>query len=113
MIITELPQTEVTILRLSGRFDSESRSDFKSAVWKAEAAGAKHIVINFQDVPEIDSTALGVLVFLQKDLRLRNARLSLACPQGYVRKVIDLLSLEKIIPVYEKEEAAVSSPALV
>ena len=100
MKVSEQQQDGATILNLQGRFDFGSRKEFKDTIDRLQAGGCRHIILDLEGVSFVDSSALGLLVIAHQNLKLKEARLSLVKPQAYVRQVLDLANVPKMIPVY-------------
>ncbi|RMH08387.1 MAG: STAS domain-containing protein [Nitrospirae bacterium] len=112
MTITQRTVPGAIILDLSGRFEFTVRKTFTAALEKAQEHPERHIVLNFQGVPFVDSAALGLLALAHQTLKLNNGRLSIAAPQEYVRKILDLANFPKFIPVYNSVDEAVMQHAM-
>ncbi len=98
------------VLNISGRFDFAGRKVFTDSMRKVQEGPVTHVILNFQNVPYVDSAALGLLALAQQNLKLKNVRLSVANPQDYVKKVFELANLPKFIPMFPSiQEAAQSS----
>ncbi|MBN2333499.1 MAG: STAS domain-containing protein [Deltaproteobacteria bacterium] len=61
--------------------------------------GLKHLVVDLGDVPNIDSSALGVLFSLYKHLVQKNGSLVLLRPTGMVAEVVHITHMEKIVQI--------------
>ncbi len=108
--VTQETQNGATVLNIYGRFEFKGRKVFTDSMRKVQEGPVTHVILNFQNVPYVDSAALGLLALAQKNLKLKNARVSIANPQDYVKKVFDLANLPKFIPLFPSvQEAAQSS----
>src|SRR3989339_665819 len=95
-IATELAAGKAT-LKLNGRFDFHSHRDFRTAYESAlEQAGIKEIVINFQDVDYLDSSALGMLLLLREKAEAAGKSVSLVSLQGMVKQVLEIANFGKL-----------------
>ncbi len=111
MNITESFQNGVKVLRLSGKFDSPSRHEFQTAIGKPGQGGARHIILNLQGVTFLDSAALGLLANMHREFTAQGIHLSLVNPQDYVKRVLELVKMDKLFSVHATEEQARSSMA--
>ncbi len=99
-IATELVAGKAT-LKLNGRFDFHSHRDFRTAYESAlEQAGVKEIVINFQDVDYLDSSALGMLLLLREKAEAAGKTVSLVSLQGMVKQVLEIANFGKLFSVH-------------
>ena len=102
----------VIVLDLEGRFDFAARKSFKDMVERIQKDGCTHIIINMERVSFVDSSALGLLVITSQNLKCKQAMLSIVNPQPYVRQVLDLANVPKMVQVYSSlEEAKRLSPS--
>ncbi|GJL50917.1 STAS domain-containing protein [Candidatus Nitrospira salsa] len=100
MQITEQQEDSVVVLELEGRFDFGARKVFKDAVERLQKEGCSHIIINMEHVSFVDSSALGLLVIAHQNLKVKHAQLSLVNPQPYVRQVLDLANVPKMVQIF-------------
>ena len=91
---------EKIVVALSGEFDSygsmEIHPEFKNLVEDEEVRDVK---INMKDVRFIDSSGIGEIVFLFKALREVRRGLELTGVHGQVKDVLELLKIDKAIPI--------------
>lgn len=111
MTITESFQNGVKVLRLSGKFDSHARHEFQTAIGKAKQGGACHIILNLQGVTFLDSAALGLLANMHREFTSQGIHISLVNPQDYVKRVLELVKMDKLFSIHATEEQARSSMA--
>jgi anti-anti-sigma factor len=88
------------VLKLSGRFDFHSHRDFRAAYETAlEDAAVRQIVINFQDVDFLDSSALGMLLLLREKAETAGKTVALVSLQGMVKQVLEIANFGKLFSV--------------
>lgn len=97
--ISSSMQDKIHTLKLSGRFDFHVRKSFQTAIEQARAAESRRIILNFVDVPFIDSAGLGLLMLAKKNLVDSQCELTLAIPPGYVMEVMNLANMGKMFPI--------------
>jgi len=66
------------------------------------------IIINFERVKFLSSAVLGKLISLHKRVLLEKGRLGLCNINKDVRQVFKITRLDKLIPIFDSEEEAVS-----
>jgi anti-anti-sigma factor len=103
MNITQENVQGQAIVHLDGRFDFGARKDFKDAVEQATQGGAP-IVLDLGKVTFVDSSALGLLVICHQNLKSKNIPFYLVNPQTYVKQVLDLANIGKMISLYPSLE---------
>jgi anti-anti-sigma factor len=99
------------ILDVVGDLTYAHRAVFKAAVEKARQAGCRNLIVNLEQVRFVDSAGLGLLVLVSQNLKLQQAQISMLKPQSYVREIMSLANIPKMIPIYEREEDALMARA--
>ena len=89
-----------TLVHLDGRFDFGARKTFKDAIDGAAEEG-NPVVLDLEKVTFVDSSALGLLVICHQNLKNKNIPFYLVNPQTYVKQVLDLANIGKMIPTYQ------------
>jgi len=89
-----------TILYLEGRFDFGARKIFKEAVDGVSVEGSS-VVLDLEKVTFVDSSALGLLVICHQNLKNKHVSFFLVNPQTYVKQVLELANIGKMIPIYQ------------
>jgi anti-sigma B factor antagonist len=82
---------------------SEHLNDF---VKKLMDEGARKLVVNLNDIPQIDSSGISVLVKISIALARLGGALHLVTGQGRVRDALTVTRLVEAIPTFETEAAA-------
>jgi len=70
------------------------------------AKGARKVIINLNEIPQIDSSGISALVKLSISLARQGGGLHLVCGEGRVRDALTVTRLVEAIPTYESESAA-------
>lgn len=99
----------VTILDLAGDLTYANRAGFKAAVENIRQTGCRHLVLNMEQVRFLDSSGVGMLALFCQTFRLSKAKLSVLRPQPYVREILTLANIHKMMAVYGSEEEAIAS----
>ncbi len=76
-----------------------------------EDQGGRHLVLNFGYVDYVTSMIVGRLLALNKQLAVRQGRLTLCGVTAYLRELFELIRLPLLIPIYETEEEALEALA--
>jgi len=82
---------------------SEHLSTF---VQKLTHGGARKIIVDLNDIPQIDSSGISVLVKLSISLARQGGALHLVCSPGRVRDALTVTRLVEAIPTFETEDQA-------
>jgi len=90
------------IIKLQGDFDAalvdQSREVFATIADQSE----KNVLVDMSNVVFIDSSGIGAIVFLYKRLRCKELELILKGLNGQPFELIQLLRIDKIIPIIDK-----------
>lgn len=68
--------------------------------------GARKMVVNLNDIPQIDSSGISALVKLSISLARKGGGLHLICGPGRVRDALTVTRLVEAIPTFDNEVAA-------
>jgi anti-anti-sigma factor len=82
---------------------SEHLNDFTQSLVKR---GARRLVVNLNDIPQIDSSGISAIVKLSISLARQGGALHLVCGHGRVRDSLTVTRLVEAIPTFENEQAA-------
>jgi N-acetylglucosaminyldiphosphoundecaprenol N-acetyl-beta-D-mannosaminyltransferase len=98
---------DATLMRVkpTGRMDAAAVRE-NEAFWADLAAAQAHVVLDLSAVPFIDSTGVGRLVRLQKDLRTAARQLVVAGASEQVSRALRLMGLGEFLPLVADLTAA-------
>lgn len=99
----------VSILTLAGRLDLASGSELKDQVKELLSKDKTSIHLNLANVEFINSSGLGVLVSMMKEIRLHKGRLTLSSLASYVLEIFEITQLSHVFEIYATDEEALSS----
>ena len=103
MKITERLVGDVIILDLEGKIlIGEGDDQLREAVTKLADAGKSKILLNLAEVPYVDSAGLGEIVRCYTTVSKKGGKLKLL---NLTKKIQDLLSITKLLTVFEVFEA--------
>lgn len=111
MEIVQRAVKEAVVLDVKGDLTYSNRAAFKSAVEQVKSRGCRHLIVNMEQVRFVDSSGLGLLVLVSQTFKLQQAQVSLLKPQSYVREILSLANIPKMIPIYETEGDAILARA--
>lgn len=97
--------SEIKVFRPSGVLDSLNGAELRRSVNDAIAAGARNILIDCQDVTFMDSSGLGALVMMLKNVREVEGKLALCCIIDQIQMVLELTSMDNVFQVFPNQEA--------
>ena len=111
MQIKERTAAQGIILDVEGDLTYANQAVFKTAVEKAKQTGCRHLIVNLEQVRFVDSAGLGLLVLVSQSFKQLQAQVSILKPQSYVREIMSLANIPKLIPIFEREEDALMARA--
>ncbi len=109
MEITVREAGTVMVLDLKGRLDLASGSRLKEEVKKIFENDNTQIHLNMSEVEFINSSGLGSLVSIMKEVRLLKGRFTLSNLANYVEEIFEITQLSHIFEVFPTEQEAISS----
>ena len=99
----------VVVLSLSGRLDLASGSRLKEEIKNSFKSNHNSIHLNLSEVDFINSSGLGSLVSIMKEVRMVKGRLTLSDLASYVQEIFDITQLSHIFEIFTNEEEALAS----
>ena len=79
---------------INGDFNFSMLREFKNSYAVADVADAK-VIIDFRETDMIDSSALGMLLNMQKDLNKEDQEITIINSKDFVRKILTITNFEK------------------
>ena len=101
----------ITILDLRGRstFDNSGSELLNGELRRLSERGVQYMLLNVENLTQVDSSCIGVLVRTFVALRKRGGTLKLLRPSERVRMVLNVFRLLDTIPNFEDEAQALAS----
>jgi anti-sigma B factor antagonist len=110
MKIVERRVGDVVILDLHGRILSgEGERAIREAVGRLVDSGAANLLVNFADVPYVDSSIVGEMVTTLTTVSRTGGKLKLLGLPARVRSLLSMTRLLTVFETYESEDEAVRS----
>ncbi|MEO8276986.1 MAG: STAS domain-containing protein [Thermoanaerobaculia bacterium] len=89
----------------------ESASFFAKTLARVLEEEGRHVLVDMAQINQMDSTGIGELVgYLGKFAEARR-RLILVAPSERVRRLLRVVQLDSLFPIYETQDAAISALA--
>jgi anti-anti-sigma factor len=107
MLQARKQQHQVKVLALTGQFTRDDKTGIQVLILGAKEMGCNHIILDFSDVTEIDSTSLGELLLWYHNMRPRHVQISIVKPKPNIRYFVDWAHLTEIVSIYASEDEAV------
>jgi anti-sigma B factor antagonist len=111
MTIHERLVLSVTLLELKGRVTLTDGTDLlRDTLQRLIEQGRTNVVLDFQHVPYIDSTAMAVIIRMHSSLSRQGlGRLTLVGVTGHVRELLTVTQLSSVLEIFDSEADAVAS----
>ncbi len=109
MKITQKADGDINIIGLRGRLDLTSASELKDASRDIIEKENCKLILNMEAVDFINSSGLGALVSILKDVRTSKGTLKLSNLAPYVKEIFDITQLSNIFDICENDQIARSS----
>lgn len=111
MQIKERPVPNGVVLDMTGDLTYANREQFKTSVERLRQKGCRHLILNMAGVRFVDSSGLGLLALVAQNFKLTQSKVSMVRPQSYVREIMSLANIPKLIPIYDNEQDALAGRA--
>ncbi len=95
-------------VKADGRLNLVSAPKLREVIADVIAHGSNRVVINLEKTVFVDSSGLGALIGCLKAARQAGGDLRIAGVQPQVRMVLQLTSMDKVLPSYTSAEEAFS-----
>ncbi len=104
-VIQSQPDEATSVVALEGELDLERAPSLKWALVDSLDAGYKQLVVDLTRVRFMDSTALSVLVSVNKGLDA-GARMAIVCVNANVLKIFELSGMDGAFAIFPTVEQA-------
>ena len=103
------PHESHAVLHLRGEFDTYYCPLLQEEIDQLVRGGMKHAVLNLRLVKFINSTALGAIIKANKVLAKEGGKLVISRPSPFCRDIIAKVGLDRVVPVFDTDEAAAAA----
>lgn len=105
--VREQQHHQTQVLTLIGQFSRRNAPGIQVLILAAKETGYHHIVLDFSQVIEIDSTSLRDLLLWYQNMKPSHFQLSVVKPPSYSHHHFDWGHLSELVPTYASEKDAV------
>jgi len=109
MNINVREESGAKIFAMDGRLELTTGKELKEKVKEFCDSGTTRIHLNMEQVDFINSSGLGALISVMKEVRLIKGRLTLSNLAPFVREIFDITQLAHIFEIHETEQSAFAS----
>ena len=96
------------MITLGACLDTQAEHLLESAVYQAQEAQGRHILLNLQALTKIDSRGLGKLFLTYHHLNRQNILLSMVNPRPMVREMLEFVNFTKLVRIYDSLDEVVA-----
>ncbi len=109
MELTQRKTGSVTVLSIKGKINIETSPDLKREVLRIADTGVQKIYLDFSNVDFVNSSGLGSLINLLKELRKKDVAMVIINPSNFIRSLFTLTHLDEIFETYDSIEDALKT----
>ena len=109
MNINVREESDARIFALDGRLELTTGKELKEKIKVSCDSGTTRIHLNLEQVEFINSSGLGALISVMKEIRLVKGRLTLSTLAPFVQEIFDITQLAHIFEIHETEQDAFAS----
>ncbi len=106
MSVTVEPYKTAVIVHLDEILDFSNAGAFKAVCFDQIRLGTRHFILDFSNTGILDSTGLGAIFALYRELTRLEGQVVFASLTTPVRVVIQISRIQQVFPSYKSVEAA-------
>lgn len=109
--IRRMDARDVLVVHLKGSVDAHTFGLFEEQMSALLAQGAHHLLLDFQGLDYINSTGLGFLLGLSRQMDEQNGKLVIANMPEKIHHIFDLLGISHLMGTFAEEQQALTALA--
>lgn len=99
-VITNITISGETVIKINGDMDSTGCQELKPKIEKIlEEMDGVSLILDLFDVPFLDSSGIGAIVFMFKRLKANDKSFEIIGVNGQPKEILHLLRIDKAIPI--------------
>ncbi|MDI1454795.1 STAS domain-containing protein [Streptomyces sp. NPDC003388] len=98
--------SDAAVITVSGELDTDTGLALQHQLAGQVVHGRRHLVLDLEGVPFMDSSGLRVIVQTVNEMRNIDGSVSLAAPSQVVRRVLDLTGVGMTCRIFDSADAA-------
>jgi anti-sigma B factor antagonist len=103
------PVEGVFVFDIEGEINAQAESALMDAYTQVNGAGARAIVLNFQNLKYMNSSGIGLLVTLLIRIQRQKQYLHVCALSDHYRQIFELTRLNEAIGIYTSEAEALAT----
>lgn len=98
----------VFVLQPAGEININSLTETRNKVESFKLEQYDKIIINLEKVSFFDSSGLGYLVVLIKQVKMNQGEIIFCAPNNLVRRLLNTIRIDKYVSIFETQDEAVA-----
>lgn len=98
----------IFVLQLAGEININSLPETRSKVESFRIEQYKKIIINLEKVSFFDSSGLGYLVVLIKQVKMNQGQIAFCAPNNLVKRLLSTIRIDKYVDIYDTQDLAIA-----
>jgi stage II sporulation protein AA (anti-sigma F factor antagonist) len=94
-------------LAVSGELDLSNIAEFRADL-SAAMRGADRVILDLHELRYLDSSGINVLLDIHRNFCRQSRRMAVAGPSAMVQRIISIVGLDQVMPVFQTVEEALS-----
>ena len=97
---------EISLIRMTGALDMVIIPGLKEEIHEHLNTHSRKIVVDIHDISYIDSSGIGLLIYIAKTVFSKKGRVKFIIPTGFVFDVLHMIHFDKLFEVYHDRARA-------
>ena len=106
-MVSSSTQEGIFVLHLAGEININSLTETRSKVDALRLDQHPRIIVNLEKVSFFDSSGLGYLVVLIKQVKQNNHLIVFCSPNNLVKRLLSTIRIDKYVSIFESQPEAV------
>lgn len=107
-MVTHSLEDGIFVLHLAGEVNINSLTEMRSKVDALKLDQHKLIIINLSKVSFFDSSGLGYLVVLIKQVKMNSGHIVFCEPNNLVKRLLSTIRIDKYVGIFDSQEQAIA-----
>ncbi|OPX21616.1 MAG: hypothetical protein B1H03_06265 [Planctomycetales bacterium 4484_113] len=99
----------VFVLELADEITLTTLADIRTRIDNLNIQQYPQVVVDLSKVSFFDSSGMGYLVILIKNVKLAQGQIALAAPKPIVRKLLTAIKVDKFVSIYDDVDSAIEA----
>jgi anti-sigma B factor antagonist len=112
MDIQVVQHGQTNVLILKGKMDLGNTGQIKDTVKTLLEKNKTAVHLNMKGVDFINSSGLGALISIMKEVRMHRGRLTLSDLAPYVREIFEITQLTHVFEIFNTTDEVIGGPTL-